>query len=253
MKDFFKENTIKITKALISIFALAAMVFHLENWYGVKFDNFSLILLAIAVIPWLFDFIDSFKLGADGVEIVTKKLEEKANELKAEIQEKTERLSNETTAKINEVKESNAVTQSISAFGTGGKAAKEKRLHDIKNESDPQKGLWGGSPVDNIKHRKLTANIQKTVNNSDFLRRVILRVESTDKTAFPLTNVVTFYLHPTFANDVIDVKPIDSVAEISLVAYGAFTVGAETDDGKTRLELDIAELGAGSGDPFFDR
>lgn len=77
-------------------------------------------------------------------------------------------------------------------------------------------------------------------------------VESTDS-AFPLTDSVTFHLHTTFAKPVIKVKPSGNKAEINLVAWGAFTVGAETDEGNTKLELDIANLGANSDDPFYKR
>src|SRR6059036_633347 len=34
----------------------------------------------------------------------------------------------------------------------------------------------------------------------------------------------------------------DGVARLRVVAYGAFTVGVEADEGKTQLELDLAEL-----------
>lgn len=110
----------------------------------------------------------------------------------------------------------------------------------------------GRKAVDDKTHRKLSARVDNIPNDSYF-RRLILRVEPTDPTNFPLTDRVTFHLHPTFAKPVIEVRPTDSVAEINLVAYGAFTVGAEADSGKTKLEYDIAELGAENDDPFFDR
>ena len=54
---------------------------------------------------------------------------------------------------------------------------------------------------------------------------------------------VQFFLHDTFANSkpVVAVGP-NGVAELTLDAWGAFTVGAIADFGLTRLELDLAEL-----------
>jgi hypothetical protein len=60
--------------------------------------------------------------------------------------------------------------------------------------------------------------------------------------ARPLTGTVTFYLHDTFDQPVQRVKVNkNGVARLVVYAYGAFTVGAVADGGKTLLELDLAE------------
>jgi len=118
----------------------------------------------------------------------------------------------------------------------------------IANDADPQKGMWGGSPSNN--GRLLSTLIEK-IPGEDYFRRVILRVGSTDA-AKPLSGKVTFHLHPTFNTPDFDVPVVDGVAETSLVSYGAFTVGAEADDGATKLELDLASLNDGK-DQFFKR
>ena len=37
-------------------------------------------------------------------------------------------------------------------------------------------------------------------------------------------------------------EPVNGIATLQLIAYGAFTVGAECDGGTTKLELNLAEL-----------
>ncbi len=60
--------------------------------------------------------------------------------------------------------------------------------------------------------------------------------------AKPLTAPVRFFLHNTFNPDKVVVVPKQGRAELSLCVWGAFTVGAITDGGQTKLELDLAKL-----------
>ena len=53
---------------------------------------------------------------------------------------------------------------------------------------------------------------------------------------------MTFYLHPTFRRTTVTVIPRRGIARLSVIAWGAFTVGAVTDEGETRLELDLATV-----------
>lgn len=203
-------------------------------------------LFTIGVLPWFASFMDSFKFGKDGFEAIFKKLEE------------VEEITKENAEKINEVKETSEINQSIGEFGTGGgsdistKAYRAETSEKADYPNDPQKGKWGGSPVDKKTHRKLLVTVEP-ISNNDYLRRVILRVESTAPSEYPLTSDVTFHLHPTFNKPVVTVKPQNNAAEIKLVAWGAFTVGAETDNGETKLEFDMAKEFANSEDPFFTR
>ncbi|QND24515.1 hypothetical protein HB774_34575 (plasmid) [Rhizobium leguminosarum bv. viciae] len=64
-------------------------------------------------------------------------------------------------------------------------------------------------------------------------------VDQTD--AKPLEGDVTFYLHPTFAEPVYVVRATNGRAILEEChAYGAFTVGISANQGKTKLELDLA-------------
>jgi hypothetical protein len=114
-----------------------------------------------------------------------------------------------------------------------------RALPPITNPADPQEGRWGGQPVSN--GRRLSAVVKPLPGDEDFFR-LRIEVASTDETNNPLTGKVYFHLHDTFDEPDPVVKVRDGRAVLNLVAYGAFTVGAEADDRKTRLELNLAEL-----------
>lgn len=104
---------------------------------------------------------------------------------------------------------------------------------------DPWKGVFGGSSTN--ANRKLSATVSRI--NTNNLYRIQLRVVSLDPLKDPLLGSVQFFLHQTFANDrpVVAVTP-GGIAELTLSAWGAFTVGALADGGNTRLELNLADL-----------
>lgn len=55
-----------------------------------------------------------------------------------------------------------------------------------------------------------------------------------------MSGSVKFHLHPTFRPPVREVDVVDGQATLRLTAFGAFTVGVETDGGSNSLELDLA-------------
>ena len=107
------------------------------------------------------------------------------------------------------------------------------------DEDDPQKGRWGGSPERN--HRRLTGRVERLEDDPE-MYEVTLEVRSTDPNAHPLTGIVHFHLHPTFERSKVRCTVRDGVARLVRYAWGAFTVGAEADNGETRLELDLEQL-----------
>lgn len=104
-------------------------------------------------------------------------------------------------------------------------------------ENDPWKGVFGGSPTS--ESRVLTARLTP-FNGSEETMLIDLRVASSDPVK-PLLGSVQFFLHPTFGQS----KPVVPVrggeATLSVSSYGAFTVGVLADEGRTRLELDLAK------------
>lgn len=107
------------------------------------------------------------------------------------------------------------------------------------NPEDPWAGKFGRSESND---RKLEAEVRSISSSAD-LFSICLRVSSTLPKQNPLRGSVQFFLHPTFINSkpVVSVGP-NGVAELKLTAWGAFTVGVLADDGKTKLELNLATL-----------
>ena len=113
-------------------------------------------------------------------------------------------------------------------------------LPPISHPEDPQKGRFGGKAESN--RRKLSAAVADSFVPGFY--KVTLSVKATDA-SHPLDSDVVFYLHDSFNPSVYLIKPADFVGDVASVAgilsYGAFTVGAITDNGNTLLELDLAE------------
>jgi hypothetical protein len=101
--------------------------------------------------------------------------------------------------------------------------------------SDPNKGQFSGLAERN--GRRLRVHDHKDDGNG--MHSFHLSVESTAG-APPLTGIVRFYLHPTFARPVVDVPVEGGKATLPVRAFGAFTVGAEREERRTVLELDLA-------------
>ncbi|MFC5411876.1 YEATS-associated helix-containing protein [Larkinella bovis] len=102
---------------------------------------------------------------------------------------------------------------------------------------DPQKGRWGGKHTVNF--RQLQATVTAIDDDEDWFN-VRMEVISTDPQHHPLTGNVIFHLHDTFVPDRQSVPVVNNRAVLEKTAWGAFTIGAETDDG-TQLELDLSD------------
>ena len=113
-------------------------------------------------------------------------------------------------------------------------------LPPVTHPEDPQKGRFGGKPESN--ERKLSAVV--TASAIPDYYNVILTVESTNLQK-PLNTDVIFYIHDSFSPSIFTYKQEEfkegKVIEDEILSYGAFTVGVITDNGKTLLELDLAE------------
>ncbi len=109
----------------------------------------------------------------------------------------------------------------------------------VVDPDDPQKGQWGGLAERN--HRRISAKVD-SLKDDPSMFEVAIWVESTDPVNHPLTGAVKFHLHDTFTPKTVRSTVRTGVAHLVRYAWGAFTVGAEADDGGTTLELDLAEL-----------
>jgi hypothetical protein len=135
---------------------------------------------------------------------------------------------------------SKPVTASNPAHPTSesAKDVKKETAAPRTDPDDPQKGRWGGERSAN--GRVLSATVVATGNKD--LYRVTLRVSRAGASTPALRGDVRFHLHPTFNQQVVNVPGNGETADLVLIAFGAFTVGVEADNGATRLELDLAEL-----------
>ena len=107
----------------------------------------------------------------------------------------------------------------------------------VDTMTDLNKGKFGGDPASN--GLVLKADVIESHIRSGWFR-IDLRVEP-EKTR-RLDVPVTFYLHESYGDARFQVvNPVEGVARLTVLAWGAFTVGAVTDGGKTKLELDLSE------------
>jgi hypothetical protein len=240
----------------IGITASALFVAGLAIWLRFTFPNISfniaeLGLLLLAVVPWLAPIIKSIEVPGIG-KVEFKEIKEELADLRGK-----QELTEETAKNAKETAET-AKSAAILGIGKKAESAVEEPLADealsdegdlpVNDPEDPQNGRWGGQEED--KGRRISAQIERITGN-DRLRRIIIKVESINPEQNPLSGSVLFHLHPTFANSDPTVSVVNGQATLILVAWGVFTVGAEADGGKTRLELNLKKYDDGSD--FFNR
>jgi thiamine phosphate synthase YjbQ (UPF0047 family) len=110
----------------------------------------------------------------------------------------------------------------------------------IINNEDPQKGQWKSKAINNERELKAT-----WTEETKGLYHISLQVVSTNPKKNPLKEgeYILFALHNTFGNPPFKLVKVEKEsAELSFYCYGSFTVGVFADNGKTELELDLAEL-----------
>lgn len=109
----------------------------------------------------------------------------------------------------------------------------------VVNPIDPQQGQWGGKAINN--ERELSASVTEI---SKGFYEIDLSVKSTNNDN-PLNSgeVVLLALHSTFGDPPFRLLTVENgVAQVKLISYGSFTIGAYADRGNTELELNLAAL-----------
>lgn len=150
----------------------------------------------------------------------------KADKKKIENLLATEHLMTSTSNSENQI-----VTKSV-------EAGFQRSIGPIKYPSDPQKGRFGGKSKDNGR----TLSVEYSDSRiKDFLNLII--TVSADNPNHPFEGDLYLYLHDSFAKSLIKIEA-DGKEKVSyeIPSYGAFTIGASADDGRTLLELDLSEL-----------
>jgi MinD-like ATPase involved in chromosome partitioning or flagellar assembly len=100
---------------------------------------------------------------------------------------------------------------------------------------DPQKGRWGGQS--RRAGRELRASGRELSAGWFEIELVVASIAEPS-----LNGDVQFHLHPTFTKPMVVVAAEDGRAALTLTTYGAFTVGAVADEGRTALELDLSTV-----------
>lgn len=225
---------------------IAAIALIILNEFIHPLGQYTLELLLVAIAASLLPRIKTIVIGSNKLELVEKELKEVRQIAEA----------GTAASELGVAKAGYAVGKQTLGGLTGRKekdltsvvGMNESRNESVLDATDPQKGKWGGSPV--VKDRRLTAKIER-VPGSNELHKITVEVTSMNPKN-PLQGEVTFHLHPTFSRDAI-VKPVKGgKAELVLVAWGAFTIGAEADGGKTGLELDLTAV-PGASEDFYLR
>jgi len=130
----------------------------------------------------------------------------------------------------------------VEKFGVGGKTEAGDLLAGSSTAADPQKGRWGGQSVAGA--YALTARVDPIANSPEWFRvRLSVREREAGNGGGERAR---FHLHPSFRRTDATARFNEDVAELDLVAWGAFTVGAEVLDAQgsriAELELDLAAL-----------
>lgn len=238
-------NLKQVPKYLMS---LGKYVSDASNSKGQSLDVFAMSIVVYFAIFGLYIGYNYMRLilsqkykQADDV-LLKRALEEKKQETK-ELQTKIQEKDRQTDALIKEANQ--PVTSHLDITSEPyldemkRKAIEKLKKGIVSNGNDPQKSQWGKLAEKN--DRKLEAEVKEVVFG---FYSIILKVESTSSENLLEDNqIILFALHQTFGTEPFRyAKVINGVAQIKLLSYGSFTVGAFVDKGKIELELDLAEL-----------
>jgi hypothetical protein len=215
--------------------AVAALGFYNVLDKGETDAQIGLILIGLAMLFWLLRgrTLGKFALGKDGISA------EFSDKIEAAL-EKAEEAKQIAVQQIAPAGGTQRSDEALRAAGTALQPAdgwEHPRLERSKApDNDPQKGQWGGKDTRN--GRRLSASVEPA---GDDLYEVVLTVEPVGN-APPIEGDVRFHLHDTFPRAVRTVKPVNGRARLSLVAWGAFTAGAEIKgEPDSVLELDLSD------------
>jgi hypothetical protein len=218
MKNVFNQTN--ILASLIVIAGILRIIFVEEA--GERFGETTLYFFFGAAAVFLLDRIKTFKYKDLEIELDDIRKELKETTLGAHIAQDASKLE--------------------STSGTP-EAAHFKMNDEIRPGSfpdDPWKGVFGGNNLDKKAGRKLSAAVIKLENSPGWYSVCISVTGLMHKPA--LTGPVQFFLHDTFPNSRPVVTAMNNTATLNLKAWGAFTVGAVSDEGQCKLELDLAQM-----------
>ncbi len=208
----------------ITVFFAALAVFH--QFYG-KIDAIGISLLLLAALPWLIPFLAPYvsTLKVAGMEVSLREMKKQ----------------------VEESKQIAAATASALVTGVG-RAPNAAADTGLVSHGVPMPAREGGEENTDIAGpaeaagRRLSAEV-KPLPGAEGLFLVHLSVAaSLGARPLPDGTVVTFHLHPTFAQPIVQVEANAGLATLDRIAWGAFVASADVEG--TRLALNLAELPA---------
>lgn len=235
--------------AVVALASLALAVLHACGVGTIDTTTVQLLLVAFAAAG--FSQLKSFKLTKDGIEaerLVA--LEKKAEEVEKRVQEVDDSVAGAKrgSEQIAKLLGPIAVAAPAAAVVTARGVARGTSTATSTSD-DPNKGQFGGKPV--VNGRSLSAHVEELESQKGWYL-VTLTARSTEP-ARPLVGSVVFHLHPTFPSATVTTPALNGEGVLSFKGWGAFTVGAEVDEGSTRLELDLASEAVGAPAEFRRR
>jgi len=107
----------------------------------------------------------------------------------------------------------------------------------VAERDDPHKGRFGGKAErDGFVLSGTFRNVAKSYVE------IVLTVTAPHGAGMETAECVQFYLHDTFDPDVVPAIFVEGIAELTVLAYGGFTVGAWIACKDVELELDLSKV-----------
>jgi len=191
-------------------------------------------------LPWFASLVQSLKVGTMELNFrqqIEAKIDDHERAVAAALSSGIGRPNLDSAAEAGTV----GLSHSMAAAPDRGEAASLDATAPASPESDdPNKSKFGGKPVAN--GRKMFATVKQFPGSTD-LYTVRVSVGSTDSLR-PLADEtpVIFYLHDTFAQRENRKLVKNGTANLEIVSWGAFTIGAVVEESnEVRLELDLAK------------
>jgi hypothetical protein len=188
-------------------------------------DGTTVTLIGIGLLPWLLQYVDTFKAGPSGIEI--KRLAERVEET-AEI------------ARVTQVVATTGV--GATALRTAVRTAPVERHKTRGLETELEDSPPSAAVQSVARGRKLSASVTPLAWNPD-LFEIVFTVSSLPASP-PLAEraLVKFHLQSTFTQPDVTVEASGGVATLTRYALGAFLVSAEIPAEGVTLALDLAQV-----------
>ncbi|CAN5800491.1 hypothetical protein BH09VER1_BH09VER1_48770 [soil metagenome] len=244
-----KEKTDKLTDALVTwgLIVLAGLVAILGVMRMVspkatsEVDKDTLLFFVTAAVILLLRKVKEFSFG--GNTVTFQEIETKIHDVQAGLESVVSSQADGAKAKTLARKAETLVATDKAGKEVSETEAELEALKRVKVmpggvKDDPWNGAFGMSATAN--DWELRAAVRRLTRNSEYFE-VKLEVVSLAKEK-PKAKYVRFFLHDSFDPDKPIVTVKDGVATYEVTSYGSFTVGALTDRGTTRLELNLAKL-----------